>query len=186
MIALAYRPHFVYLVAAAAVLALLCVWPLPLWVDRFDFFLATYGVLHATALALALNRVGAHIRRIIFVVLTGLLSIAAPWFGLVCARALRLTDSTVLTGAFALTSAAGAASYWLLIRTTWIPRLSFYSLGTTVVLCTCATVISVLGASALTGYGASPSLGADLIPTVAWWFTFSWSLWIAERGWYDR
>jgi hypothetical protein len=186
MTAIAYPRHFAFLALAAALLVADLPVLLPLWVDRFLFFPMLYGMLHATAVVSALNAGGMWLKRVLFVILAAGLSGVVPYFGLYSAKLLGLSDSAAYFGAFALGSAGGAASYWFLIRFFWIPGLLLRSVAHTVLICVAATLISLLLAVLLTGFGRSDSLVADVLPTVAWWLAFSLSLWLAERSGHDR
>jgi len=51
----------------------------------------------------------------------------------------------------------------------------------TVGFCAVVSPLAIFAAAAFKGFGASESLIAELIPTVAWWFAFSSSLFLWDR-----
>ncbi len=178
--ALNYPRHFVYL--GIALVALMVVQPLSFttWPDRFTFFFALFGALHATALVMAL-RAGPLWRQITFVPITAALSGSVPYVGLALPRALGLDGGFVLIAAMVLGSAVGASAYWLLVRAFWFPNVDVPDGAKAVSLCVAATLLGIMLATALSGFGARHSLVGDVIPTVLWWNAFSYSLWKSER-----
>jgi hypothetical protein len=143
MAILNYPRHFVLLAGAAAVLALgLAVHP-P-WAPVPDHLFILFGVsgaLHAGAVVLALRKRAPWTSRVGFVVAATALSTAAPLGGLGLAGLLHLDVVTTVFVALAFTSAFGAVSYWLLVRSLWAPCLSRWSLVTTIVACEVAALI---------------------------------------------
>ena len=181
---LAYRRHFGYLFVAAIVLA---VAPdaIPAWLDRFLTINALYGLLHAIAVVLALNLVDKWPKRMSFVAMTAVLSATVPLFAIYSTNLLGVNDASFIA-AFAIGSAAGAASYWLLVRAFWMSELSASSLLLTIFLCVAATMLSLVGSTLLSGFGARDSAVAGLLPTISWWVAFSSSLWLTNWSGHDR
>ena len=179
MSVLVYRRHFSYLVAAAAVLAVVESEPFGIWLGPMTLVL--YGVLHGVAVVLALHLAGAWLKRLLFVALTGSLSAVVPYFGVASAQGLWLSDGISLALALAVGSIGGAASYWLLVRIFWISALSAFSLLRTVGFCVVATLLAFGSSVAISGFGRAHFLYDGLVLPVAWWFAFSLSLFFAER-----
>ena len=177
-----YTVHFAYLAVAATILIIVAPLSTPVWVDRFTFYFALDGLLHAVALVLALNVRGAYLRRFSFAVITAVVSAGVPIFGLSLSRLTGLDGTPALLSALAMGSAGGASVYWALVRLFWIRGLTASSLFRTVGLCVGATIISFTLAVVVTQRGKSPSTFADAIPTIGWWIAFSLSLYFAERS----
>jgi hypothetical protein len=177
-----YPRHFACLAVAA--LALINVVPLsvPSWLDRFTFFSALDGLLHAGAVVLALNVAASWIKRLTFAAITAVLSGGVPYFGLAFERPLGLDGTAAFLAAFAIGSAGGAAAYWLLVRVFWIRSLTAASLMRTIAFCVGATLVSFAMAVLVSGFGRTPSVVGDVLPTVCWWLAFSYSLYLSERA----
>jgi hypothetical protein len=178
--AINYPRHFAYLAVAAVALIFMLVEPLPFTQspdNRFTFFFALFGTLHALALVTAL-RAGPLWRRGIFVAITAALSGCIPFAGIELSRVLGLES---LVAAMGLASAVGASAYWLLVRTFWFPSVNFPGGLFAVSLCVGATLSGLLLATVLSGFGANNLPAGDVIPTVLWWGAFSYSLWESEK-----
>ena len=184
MALLDYRKHFLWLIAAvAALLTILTLADsiLPAGM-RYTAYTALYGVLHGTAVCLALYDRSSVAKQILFVGLAAIASTAAPIVGGSIATLLPTDWGDVgywLMLVFA--SLAGAAAYWFLLKLFWFPKLSMKSLALAVTFCAAATPVGFVIASAVTEFGASPSGFADVIPTASWWFAFSISLYLWDR-----
>lgn len=189
-----YKLHFATL--ALAVPLLLVIGYTDLFADR-GFFVgyAPLGVLHATSLVISLRKGKPLAPRFAFVLLAGIVSGLAPLAGLFGASPMEaltgalfpnssgLQDSLNLLGLFAIASAFGASMYWLLVRWFWIRKLSARSLGTTVIACAFATLLSVLIQGPYDSRVTVLRVISSLLLTVTWWFAFSGSLyWSETRG----
>jgi hypothetical protein len=174
------RRHFCLLGCGSMALVVLTRLPASLVYDRFGFLLGLSGALHAIAVVLALRLTSSWLSRLGFVVAAAALSMAAPFVGLTLVG-LTMIDLLGLYGleniflALALTSAIGAASYWLLVRGLWARFLSPRSLLVTVGSCLLATLI----ASVI--IGVVPFL-CDILLSMLWWLAFSASLLLADRS----
>jgi hypothetical protein len=178
--AINYPRHFAFLVIAVAVLLVVEPTSFTPWPDRFTFFFALFGALHATALVMAL-RAGPIWRRLTFIPITAVLSAIVPYLGLAVPRALGLDGGFSLVGAMTVGSAAGACAYWMLVRAFWIPTLEASDWVRTLAFCVAATPLGMMLATVLSGFGAHHSVLGDIVPTALWWFAFSYSLWRSER-----
>jgi hypothetical protein len=188
-----YRLHFLILIPAAVLL-----WFVSRVGDALpdrgsDGFLslAAMGALHASSLVISLRdrRVVTPGKVIIFISLVGVLSVVAvfsPWllipflkvFGQSPMHGQSKTLMTFVILAFA--SAFGASGYWLLVRLFWLKSRTFVNLITTIALCSATTVVSFLDGGSLTV--RSRDIG-DLVPTLAWWVAFSFSLYCGDLKW---
>ena len=177
--AINYPRHFALLAVAAVALFFIEPLSFPPWLARFTFFFTLFGALHAVALVAAL-RAGALWRRAAFVVVTSALSGVVPYAGIALARLVSL-DAVALIAAMAFGSLVGASGYWLLVRTFWFSKLNSRDGAIAVSLCVGATVSGFVLAVVLSGFGSHNSVVTDLLPTVFWWYAFSYSLWRSER-----
>jgi hypothetical protein len=179
-----YRRHFTLLFCAGTLL----------WVafnnshisaaiasDRVDAYFASVGLLHATALVLSLRVTGHLFRRLVFVLIATVLSIAAPLIGAAVVALAGLQNEVGFFSMLVAASAAGACAYWFLVRIFWLRSLAVSSLVRTVCLCAAATLTSFIVASILTGQGARVNPISDDLPTIFWWGAFSGSLFLADR-----
>jgi hypothetical protein len=173
---ISYRHHFAYLAVATVVLGLALRVGRPTAMDP-SIFIALDGLLYAAALVLALNKPAPFFKRLAFILISAALSGAMPFFGIYLAGFVGFGG---LFMAIALASAAGATAYWLLVRAFWVRGLRGLSLVQSAAICVSASLMSLLAASAVTGFGKSPSWVADTFPTVGWWLAFSLSLYLAE------
>jgi hypothetical protein len=138
------------------------------------FLFGLSGALHATTVVLALRSKSSRLYSLGFVFAAAALSIAAPFAAVELIDLLGLHGIEVIFLALALTSAIGAASYWILVRAFWARFLSPFSLLVTVSSCLLVIVIGSFAISIM------PYLRDVLLPTL-WWFAFSASLLVADR-----
>jgi hypothetical protein len=174
-----YPRHFAYL-AAAAVVEFAALWSMERWpppfLDGVDTHFALNGLLHSSAVVLALTARARWSRGVVFVAITAVLSVAAYYAGTLLETFVLPSAASQFIGALAFPSAVGAAAYWWLIRLFWIPRLTALSLLRTVVLCAAVTV-----AWEKLKPGWLPD-SVDLMEhTLCWWLAFSLSLYVSER-----
>jgi hypothetical protein len=187
-----YRRHSLILVIAAAVLTLPVEDRIPNGDGRFVYYFGLIGALHAASVALSVERSGRTLRGISFVLLAAVLSLTVPFIALFALESLPLPkvigdDPQVMFLFFG--SAAGAFSYWILVRQFWLRSLGFWDLATTIVLCGVATLLSFPAAGMLESQPAFrenrflsiPWRIADSMPTLAWWVAFSVSLYLSEK-----
>jgi hypothetical protein len=174
--------HFAYLFIAAVLLVLTHGAPSPHWVDRDTFLFGEVGLLHATALALALSKPLVVARRIFFVAITAALSAGVPITGAYVVSHLHFYGGLGFFALYAVSSALGAAAYWVLIRLFWFRALPTRSLFQTVGMCVGATFASLLMFGLVTQQGRHEFEAAWDLPTIFWWFGFSLSLWIFGRN----
>jgi hypothetical protein len=156
--------------------------PSPHWVDRDTFLFGEVGLLHATALALALSKPLVVARRIFFVAITAALSAGVPITGAYVVSHLHIYGGPGFFASYAVSSALGAAAYWVLIRLFWFRALPTRSLFQTVAMCVGATFASLLMFGLVTQQGRHEFGAAWDLPTIFWWFGFSLSLWIFGRN----
>jgi hypothetical protein len=180
MFTLNFPRHFAYLFVAALVLILTQRGSTPLWIDRATFLFGLIGLLHATALALALNKWHAFARRILFIAITAALSANVPLVGAYIVSHLHFDGGSGFIALYAVSSAFGAAAYWVLVRLFWFRALTNRSLLQTVGICVGATFASLLSVGLATQMGRNESEIAQALPTIFWWFGFSLSLWISR------
>jgi hypothetical protein len=145
------------------------------------FFFGVIGALHATSLVAALKGSISVVVRVGFIAGAAVLSIGVPFIGIAVAKALA-SEEFVL---FGVGSAAGALMYWLLAKQLVLPHLRFRSLGAVVLFCTSATLIVVAIEQNFPQllhdlWPRVTQLLGDLSYTVAWWVTFSVSLFVTE------
>jgi hypothetical protein len=170
MIVINYPRHFSYL-ALALVIEFTALWSIdhwlhrPVFLDSLDTHFVLNGLLHGTALILALTVRASRSRRVVFVAIATVLSFAVG-FAAVNIKFIGL----------AIPSAIGAAAYWYLVRLLWIHELTVTSLLRTVVLCAAVTV--AWDTLILFMY---PSLLQLMLHTLCWWLAFSFSLYVSER-----
>jgi hypothetical protein len=182
MLTFNFPRHFAYLFVAAIVLISTQNGPTPLWIDRATFLFGLTGLLHATALALALNKSHAFAKRILFISITAALSANVPLVGAYIVSHLHLDGGLGFIALYAVSSAFGAAAYWALVRFFWFRALTNRSLLQTVGICVGATFASLLSFGLVTHQGRNESEIAQALPTMFWWLGFSLSLWIFSRG----
>jgi hypothetical protein len=105
------------------------------------------------------------------------LSIAAPYAGLLLGSLLPFkSNDIVFFYSWAAGSAVGAATYWLAIRTFWLPRLALVWVLPSILACVVATLAALWTGAIVTGFGSRPeALSLDL-QTYFWWVAFSLSL----------
>jgi len=178
-----YRRHCLALLVAAGGLAMsFDAIAVAMPIDRFHLYFALIGLLHATAIAVAL-RVTAHWRRrLAFVAIAMALSVGAPYVGLLAVGAVPLGGDTArFVAVYVLASASGSVAYWLVTRMFWFPHLALSSVIRTLSWCVAATVLSVIAGVVGSGFGSRPDAVPGDLPTVVWWIAFSLSLWVAER-----
>jgi hypothetical protein len=115
-----------------------------------------------------------------FVVIAMLLSVGAPYAGLLAAGALPLNDIASFVAAYALASALGSVAYWLLIRMLWLPDVPLSSVTRTMSWCVAATVLSYVAGLVGAGFWSRADVASRDLPTVLWWIAFSLSLCVTE------
>jgi hypothetical protein len=182
MFTLNFPRHFAYLLVAAVVLILTQSGSTPLWIDRPTFLFGLIGLLHATALALALNMSHAFPKRILFIAITAAVSANVPLIGAYIVGLLHFDGGLGFLAVYAVSSAFGAAAYWALIRLFWFRALTNRSFLQTVGMCVGATFASLLTYGLVTHQGQNESEIAQALPTIFWWLGFSLSLWIFARS----
>jgi hypothetical protein len=205
--AIRYGLHFAFLTAAVVVFLLAQDLALGERSLGFDFFrYGLMGALHATCIVLSLSDsrathpiIAFPLYALVFITLTTIWSAFTPIMGLWGSIAwypfddlLRRYDlfflKIVLTG-----SAIGALGYWLLVRWFWIRSLRRIDLLKTVTLCASATLlVGIYGYAAPSGltltrpkfFGHLFDWGRffDPLPTIAWWFAFSISVYWSETN----
>ncbi|MCB1588091.1 MAG: hypothetical protein KDI56_04260 [Xanthomonadales bacterium] len=151
--------------------------------DFFGYFFVA-GAWHASAIVLALRQSGRRALRLLFVALVGLWSLLVPWVGLLLAGTLLPRDfpsGAALPVLFGLSSATGAASYWLLIRWWWLPSGSRGSVVWVVASCTLVSTLLAVSQPPLHRLGVPDDISLDFLPTVLWWFAFSGALCLSQR-----
>jgi hypothetical protein len=181
MITLNFPRHFAYLAVATAVLILTQSGSTPLWIDRATFLFGLAGLLHATALAFALNMSGALPKGLLFIAITAVASANVPLMGAYIVGPLHFDGALGFLAWYGVSSAFGAAAYWALVRLFWLRNLTVLSLLQTVGLCVGATFASLLTFGLFTHQGRNESEIAQALPTIFWWLGFSLSLWIFAR-----
>jgi hypothetical protein len=167
-----YPRHFFLLGCGSVALVILV--RMPVGSERLYFLLGLSGALHAIALVSALRSKSSWLSRLGFVLAAAALTIAVPSAALKLAGLLRFEWWATIFLGLALTSAIGAASYWLLVRGFWARVLSPRSLVVTVGYCVFATFIASFAISVL-------SMPRDILLPVSWWFAFSASLLSVDR-----
>jgi hypothetical protein len=173
--------HFAFLFVAAAVLILTQSGSTPHWIDRDTFLFALIGFLHAAALALALSKPHAFVRRMLFIAITAALSASVPIVGAYIVSHLHFDGGLGFFALYAVSSAFGATAYWLLVRVFWFRGLPRRSLLQTVGVCVAATFASLLTFGLVTQQGRYESEFAQALPTIFWWLGFSLSLLMFAR-----
>jgi hypothetical protein len=174
--------HFTCLAVAVAVLILTQGGQAPHGIDRATFLFGLVGLLHATALTIAISKPHAFARRLIFIVIATLLSAGVPVVGAYVVSHFNSGGALGFIALYAVSSAFGAATYWVLVRSFWFPTLTARSLLHAVGMCVGATLGSLVVSGLITQQGRYPSEFAQVLPTVFWWFAFSLSLWTFARG----
>jgi hypothetical protein len=204
--AIRYGLHFAFLTAAVVVFLLAQDLALGERSLGFDFFrFGIMGALHATGIVISLNdRRAIHpiikfpINALVFITLATLWAAATPIMGLwggsiVWHPIIALLPPSLNNLIFVLItgSAIGALGYWVLVRLFWIRSLRRMDLLKTVTLCVCATLlVEIYGYAAPSGLTLTrPKFWGhvfdwesffDPLPTIAWWFAFSISLYWSE------
>ena len=182
MITLNFPRHFTYLAIAVVVLIFTQSGSTPHWIDRSTFLFGLDGLLHATALVLALNLSGAFAKRLLFIAITAALSANVPFIGGYVVSFLHLHAGIAFVGLYAVCSAFGAAAYWALVRLFWLRGLTKLSFVQAISFCVGATFASLLAFGVVTQQGKNESQIAQALPTIFWWFGVSASLWICLHG----
>ena len=176
--------HFLYLSLGILLLACLAYSPIFGRIGDWFGYLFVAGAWHASAIVLALRQSDRRALRLLFVVLVGLWSLLVPWVGLLLAGTLLPRDfpsGAALPIVFGLSSATGAASYWLLIRWWWLPSLSRGSVVWVVASCTLVSTLLAVSQPPLHRLGVPDDISLDFLPTVLWWFAFSGALCLSQR-----
>ena len=124
MFTLNFPRHFAYLFVAALVLIFTQSGSTPHWIDRAPFLFALIGFLHAAALALALSKPHAFVRRILFIAITAAFSAIVPFVGAYIVSHLHLDGGLGSFALYAVSSGFGAAAYWVLVRLFWFRSLN--------------------------------------------------------------
>jgi hypothetical protein len=151
-------------------------------IARFDLYFACVGLLHASAVMVALTGDTYWVRGVVFLAIAVILSVGAPYAGLLASGVLPLANDTVKFFAiYALASASGALAYWVVIRTLWLPHLTVPSVALTISWSVAATMLSLVVGVLGSGFGSRPDAVPRDLPTLAWWIAFSLSLWVTER-----
>jgi hypothetical protein len=170
-----YPRHFSYL-ALAAVIELTSMWAMDRWnasyVEGLNTGFALNGLLHSIALASALTVRASWRRRVVFVAIAGVLSLSAPYAGLV------LPSAVYQLVGLAFGSVFGAVAYWYLVRLFWIHELTVLSLVRAVILCAGVTVTWNKLAHAIW----FPNPLQLIVHTLCWWLAFSFSLYLFESA----
>ena len=166
-----FTRHFILVTLAALILLLesfLSDWeyhlPSFFLVANFLFYGAIYGVVLVFSLSPR-----SFVDTVLFVLLSACVSQVSPFLGM-------LTLGFLGEGALACASAIGALAYAMLVSYFWLPQLKVRLAVLAVPLCALATQTVVLLPKAI-----SFAFGEFFIFTVAWWYTFSLSLWISHR-----
>ncbi len=156
-----------------------------LGVNRLIVLVAMAGLFHAASVALTLQPRPPRLRSLLFLAIAAVLSIGTPILGVALSGPIldllsssnNVVADVGVIGIFVLAVALGTAAYWLLIRWYWLDWLSGSDLRITLLAC----VLAVIVAFPLTPY-ATAAIGRDagLIPFLAWWAAFSWSLAFTE------
>lgn len=191
MRAIRYGLHFQLLIVAVLMFWIAEGVNLPVRVSNFDFFhFALMGLFHAMAVVVSLrDRKAAHpIIAFCFITLAAFWSAATPilgfWGSIVWNPITHFLPPREFNLIFILLtgSAIGSAGYWLLVRLFWLKSLGRADLLRTVALCVTATLLSFVTLEMLPrslDRGHHPNI-TFLIPTAAWWFAFSISLYWSE------
>jgi hypothetical protein len=177
-----YRRHFALLLVAMLILRFV-VQPVASRLPMLgaplvnDSYFGLIGVLNAASWVLALRVSVPARRRVAFLLVAVVLSMAAPYAGLALASLLPSTSNDIVFfSQWAAGSAVGAATYWLAIRTFWLPSLALVWVVPSVVACVVATIAALWTGAIVTGFGSRPNeLSLDL-QTYFWWVAFSLSL----------
>ena len=202
MKAIRYRVHFSALIVAALVIWLTEDVDLPARIVNFRIIhFGIPGFLHAICIVLSLRDRKA-IRPLTafgFIALAALWSALTPimglWGSVVWSPITAFLPPSPNNLIFVLItgSAIGASGYWLLVRWFWIRSLRRMDFLKTVTLCVSATLlVEIYGYAAPSGLTLTrPEFWGhlfdwehffDLLPTIAWWFAFSTSLYWSETN----
>ena len=175
-----YRMHSALLTGAGLMLVLTSE-RMQLGVNRLIVLVAMAGLFHAASVALTLQPRPPRMRSLLFLGIAAVLSIGTPILALALSGPILdlLSSSSNMVAdvgvivIFVLAVALGTAAYWLLIRWYWLDWLSGRDLRITLLACILAVIVSF----SITPY-ATAAVGRDagLIPFLAWWAAFSWSL----------
>lgn len=163
-----YPLHFTVLGVAAVLLFLLGHWDL--LGDSLVASFALNGLLHASALVIALRSPQSNLRRIAFIVIAAALSIFTMYvgiIGLVLFAALPGTERLYFD--LSLCALTGAITYGSLIRMFWVRSLRPRQILAIAFGCAAASVLAFLLKIHF------PVLGGWWLATV-WWFAFSGAL----------
>jgi hypothetical protein len=173
MSTLAYPRHLLLLGAGALALAV---------VPRLEglpgkplfHLLTAAGVLHATAVVLALRARASWPAAIGFVAAAAAAPVVAFFGAFALVSVVRLGAVGAAYLGLASLAAVGATLYWLLVRGCWARALPWRHLALTVAVCVAATLVAELPIVLL-------GLPHDVVVVLAWWLAFSVSLRLAER-----
>jgi hypothetical protein len=137
-----------------------------------DAAVASYGALHASAIAASLRVRRALWRRLTFIAAAAIICVSAAHVGLYAFRLMSRFPAIASQFALSLSSIAGAIAYGVLLR-----RLLNFTLPIAVsamasILCPLATL------AAFTASGLGPG---GLWVAAAWWFALSGCLWYADH-----
>jgi hypothetical protein len=153
-------------------------------VDRFHFYFGFIGLLYASAWVIALRSAQSLKRRLAFVCIATALSIGAPYFAVLFGTVVNLMNVTNndfgLFSLYGAGSAVGAFAFWMVMRAFWLRNLTFLSLVRSVGFCIVATLLSLVVAGEITGFGSHPNALSGDLPTYFWWVAFSSSLFYGE------
>ena len=167
-----YRRHFSLLAVAALILLLFS-----RWAAFSEPFLPTFainGVLHATALVLALRAPDVLWRKCAFIAIAAGFSVLALYIGILALELFAVLPSNErLYLALGLCAASGAITYGSLVRIFWIRKFSSRAILAIAVSCVLAVFI---GFFARTHF---PFLG-DWWLAAVWWSAFSGGLWYLD------
>jgi hypothetical protein len=179
-----FSRHFLYLTSVTLVLAGAAVlmevsdgWARVAPGAGVLLFFSLVGALHATTLMLASNEPRTLPKKLSFVASTGIASIAAPFLGIALNNIPYLEYLSLLAA-----SAFGSVAYWFLIRMFLIHRLGIRSLKLAIAFCVGASLASALLGVLLANRSNYVTVIAGLLPTVCWWYAFSFSLWVSLRN----
>ena len=141
----------------------------PVLGDGFYFF-ALIRALHSASLVSALRGSVSVPLKAVFIGGAAVLSTAVPFIGLFTVGALPFEGELVPYVVFGVASATGAFTYGLLAKSSVLRGLSLRALFAATILCPVATVL------VLAIHEHLPRFHDGLWLTVAWWVTFSLSL----------
>lgn len=168
-----YPRHFAVLGLATALLVLIKHWDLS--GDSLVVSFALNGLLHASALVLALRSPQSRLRRIAFIAIAAGLSVFTLYvgiIGLVLLAALPGTERLYVD--LSLCSVSGAITYGSLVRIYWVRHLGSRQVLAMAFCCMLVSCLAFLLRSQFSFLAGGWWLAA------AWWFTFSTALWFFD------